>query len=321
MPNINSPDPFSLGIAAVDTIANPLFAHLTNVKNRKFARESYKTQRQDALSDWKMQNEYNSPRAQMQRYQEAGLNPHLIYGQSNQGGEVRSGSMNSANGSAPQSEASRNFLAAYQQRQVGAQTDLTQLAQDNMKADKNLKDAQTIATLKNANLTDVQITKILQDMDFAKGMYPIDVALKNQSLSKGSQEITLAWRKDFREALTMTGNLKEQAERIATLGIGRKKTQADIDRIAQEIDLMKKDGTLKDFDIKWRAAGHNPGDPQVVKIWDEIMNRLGFGGDHKSLSDETGEAIDHIFNGKKNTPLPKANPRKLGGYDSQGNNQ
>lgn len=35
------------------------------------------------LELWKLQNEYNTPAAQMQRYQDAGLNPNLIYGQQN----------------------------------------------------------------------------------------------------------------------------------------------------------------------------------------------------------------------------------------------
>lgn len=35
------------------------------------------------LELWKLTNEYNSPSAQMKRYQDAGLNPNLIYGQSN----------------------------------------------------------------------------------------------------------------------------------------------------------------------------------------------------------------------------------------------
>lgn len=34
---------------------------------------------------WNMQNEYNTPLAQMQRYQDAGLNPNLIYGQGSPG--------------------------------------------------------------------------------------------------------------------------------------------------------------------------------------------------------------------------------------------
>lgn len=35
------------------------------------------------LDLWHLQNEYNSPAAQMMRYQDAGLNPNLIYGQQN----------------------------------------------------------------------------------------------------------------------------------------------------------------------------------------------------------------------------------------------
>jgi hypothetical protein len=37
------------------------------------------------LKNWHMQNEYNSPKAVMQRYIEAGINPHLIAGQAGQG--------------------------------------------------------------------------------------------------------------------------------------------------------------------------------------------------------------------------------------------
>ena len=33
------------------------------------------------INMWKMQNEYNSPVNQMRRYEEAGLNPALMYGQ------------------------------------------------------------------------------------------------------------------------------------------------------------------------------------------------------------------------------------------------
>lgn len=33
------------------------------------------------------QNQYNAPKSQMQRFQEAGLNPHLIYGQGNPGNQ------------------------------------------------------------------------------------------------------------------------------------------------------------------------------------------------------------------------------------------
>jgi hypothetical protein len=46
--------------------------------------------RQNALSDQQRLNLYNSPVQQMQRFKEAGLNPNLIYKQTNEGAPVRS---------------------------------------------------------------------------------------------------------------------------------------------------------------------------------------------------------------------------------------
>lgn len=51
-----------------------------NEKNLQFSKEMYDRQRADALSDWNMNNSYNSPYQQMQRLREAGLNPNLVYG-------------------------------------------------------------------------------------------------------------------------------------------------------------------------------------------------------------------------------------------------
>lgn len=46
--------------------------------------------RQNALADWNRLNVYNSPAQQMQRFKEAGLNPNLIYKQTNEAAPVRS---------------------------------------------------------------------------------------------------------------------------------------------------------------------------------------------------------------------------------------
>lgn len=53
---------------------------------------------------WNMQNAYNSPAAQMQRYQSAGLNPNLIYGQSNTADQVTAASSPSYNSTPMQAE-------------------------------------------------------------------------------------------------------------------------------------------------------------------------------------------------------------------------
>lgn len=61
-----------------------------NRLSQAFSREMYDKQRADALADWNMQNAYNSPSQQMQRFKEAGLNPNLIYGQMSNSPTVRS---------------------------------------------------------------------------------------------------------------------------------------------------------------------------------------------------------------------------------------
>ena len=55
--------------------------------------EQWYRERQAALEDWNRENAYNSPAAQMQRYRDAGLNPNLIYGQSNTSGGMASPSI------------------------------------------------------------------------------------------------------------------------------------------------------------------------------------------------------------------------------------
>ena len=53
--------------------------------NYKYQDKLQTKQNQFNLDMWNLQNEYNSPQAQMKRYEEAGLNPALIYSQGNPG--------------------------------------------------------------------------------------------------------------------------------------------------------------------------------------------------------------------------------------------
>ncbi len=53
--------------------------------NYGYQKKLAEQQNQYNIDMWKMQADYNSPQAQMQRFQEAGLNPNLIYGQGNNG--------------------------------------------------------------------------------------------------------------------------------------------------------------------------------------------------------------------------------------------
>jgi len=79
----------------------------TNSSQLSYAKEMYDKQRADALADWNMQNQYNSPKEQMARFKEAGLNPNLIYGQMSNSPVVRTSSPQSYNPTAPQVDLTR----------------------------------------------------------------------------------------------------------------------------------------------------------------------------------------------------------------------
>lgn len=53
--------------------------------NYKYQQKLAEQQNQYNIDMWKMQADYNSPQAQMQRFKDAGLNPNLIYGQGSNG--------------------------------------------------------------------------------------------------------------------------------------------------------------------------------------------------------------------------------------------
>lgn len=55
-------------------------------------RDQWRLENEKNLEFWNMQNAYNSPQAQMERYQAAGLNPSLIYGQENTAGDLTAAS-------------------------------------------------------------------------------------------------------------------------------------------------------------------------------------------------------------------------------------
>jgi hypothetical protein len=91
-------------IGATLSAANAGAQLLTNRAQKKSNLEMYDRQRADALADWNRQNQYNSPEAQMSRFKEAGLNPHLIYGQMTTAQPIKTPDAKAPNYVAPQVE-------------------------------------------------------------------------------------------------------------------------------------------------------------------------------------------------------------------------
>jgi hypothetical protein len=133
------PTPFAAFLPLIAQGVSSAAQIFTNQQNKKTALQMYDMQRTDALADWNRQNQYNSPAAQMQRFKDAGLSPHLIYGQTNTAPPVRSSSVDTPKAQAPQIDpnaANVPFLAL----QLQAQEQNIK----NMQAQEKLISAQTI---------------------------------------------------------------------------------------------------------------------------------------------------------------------------------
>lgn len=259
------------GIVGIgESTLNPLFQHLTNVKNRKFAREMYKTQRQDALSDWEMQNAYNSPAAQMARFKDAGLNPHLIYGQGNVASPVRSSGAGGGQAVAPRTDlgAMYNFALKSNQANLAAgSAELLKAREENLKA-------QTVKTLSEVNLTN-------QNVQRGAIKLAIENQLKDITVAKAGWEMDTAreryWQESiktrFMEAYQEKG-LEKATEEIKAIVKGQELTEKRKDEIIQKIENMKKTGELQDYEIELNKAGAQKNDSVAQRLLLKILQSI-----------------------------------------------
>lgn len=78
-----------------------IFGHIAqkkeNARQRDYETAMYERSKADNLAFWNMENMYNSPEMQMQRFKKAGLNPNLIYGQSNTASQLQAPAPNTSN--------------------------------------------------------------------------------------------------------------------------------------------------------------------------------------------------------------------------------
>lgn len=138
------PIPFAAFLPLIGSALGAASQVATNNSQRKTNLEFYDRQRVDALADYNKNNQYNSPKEQMARFKEAGLNPHLIYGQTNTAQPVRSTDAKTPNYVAPQLDMSSNVNPLLVQAQI-----------DNIKA--NTLKANSETDWKNLN------TRVLDD--------------------------------------------------------------------------------------------------------------------------------------------------------------
>lgn len=244
---------------------------------------------------WERQQAYNHPLMQMQRLKEAGLNPHLVYGQSASGA---SGSASSPPKSADfdfgriGSEYStlQNDYVTRKKQQV--EINNLEVQRELMKADiakrgvetgnilantaktkfdlsqaERLKDVSVEAAIENLNNTRRTGTKIDTEIE----NLIIEGASKKQGIKESEQRV--------RESIQ---RIQESSERIKNLRVER-----DGKGIANEIQKIE---------LQLRKAGINPNDPAYMRVIGRVLDESGLTDKAiKGVRSIGGKVFDYFF--------------------------
>lgn len=255
------------GSGLVGGTINAISTGVQNKKNRQFATEMYNRQKADNYEFWQIQNEYNSPASQMARFKDAGLNPHLIYGQSNNAGPI----------STPDYQAPQSRAPEWGQGlQVGGlaymnaiyDLDIKQAQAENLRAQKNVIDQEAI-------LKGIQSGIGEFDLGFKNDMRETSGDMMRERLRQLRTSTDLSINEDVRRAVAQSSSLREASERMLNMVEQRANMQAsrlhtwadtqrvyaDRDRVREAINLMQKDGTLKQLEIELKSKGITWQDP------------------------------------------------------------
>lgn len=273
-----------------------------NRKTRNYNVRMYQRQRADALADWAMQNEYNHPSSQMARLREAGLNPHLVYGNgaTTEGGSVRQSTAESWNPRAPQfdvGQAAGVGIATYYDAQV-KQAQIDNLREQNtvLEKESSLKAAQTIATLMGSKNVETDIMtkefnlaleKSLRDytvegrkLDVVKKQSEIANVVAQTKLTLTHDEIQQLMKKpNMEKVLQEVINLKRdqwlKESGIALNTIQGQKMMAEIREVYQRISNMAADGALKQFDLWLKGERGKMSDaPGFIRVINDIIKQM-----------------------------------------------
>jgi hypothetical protein len=252
---------------------NSLSSLMTNYMNQRFTKQMYERTRQDNIEFWNMQNQYNSPAAQMQRFEEAGLNPHLVYGRGESGnaGPIPTPDVVQGPFKEPKFEGARSTDVA-NALLLNADLRIKSAQADNL-------EVQNEVIRQDAILRRWQAERAGFDFKFESSLADVSADARREGLRKLKLENDLSLRRDAREAALNASNIQEAAERMLNMIEQRKgmpfersrtaaetlRAKADTARIRENIKLLEQEGILKKFEIDLRRQGINPQDPMWAR--------------------------------------------------------
>lgn len=273
------------GIAS--SIANAVTSNAADTRSRHMYWDSYNRSRTDALSDWNMQNEYNSPVAQMERLKAAGLNPNLVYGNgatATSQSQPRQASGTSYQTSKPNIDLQQPFMgyidAKYKQQVI-----------DNLQVRQELDKQKTLTEMNKAIVEGVKadVSKYTKDNLESLSNLSVDVMKANlfrmisdTNRIQANTMFTLA--ENQRQELMNAPNVMQAYSKLVTMqleqqriklenaktDVERKEVQARIDLLNQQKANLSQDWFVKKLDAAFAQEGIRPNAPVTEKAVETI---------------------------------------------------
>lgn len=251
-----------IGAAAAigSTAANAGIQTKMNKRAVKHANEMWDKQGERELQYWHMQNAYNDPSAQMQRLQNAGLNPHLVYG---------SGATTEAAGVSPQKANQPQSLPA-------PKLDFSSIASTALNTRQSLAniartEAETNAI--NTKTYGVDFENRVKDLigveNIADAQYRANEALG----AKSSKELLL-W-----ETFMSTGyggmDAKNPNSPVAkAMSAGWNQTIHNAENALKLGNIRDAETIIKQFEVNLTKQGISPNSPWYVKIITDLATKI-----------------------------------------------
>jgi hypothetical protein len=256
------------GISALSGAANAAGTGAQNRKSRAFSREMYQQQKADNIQFWNMQNEYNSPEAQMARLKGAGLNPNMLYDKT--GAVIPAQNINTPDVQSAQFRTPDFGSIGSGLVQGYFDTKIKQAQYDNLKAANTvsqqeaiLKAAQAAGEVKRTEGQGISNTLASSNLDAMIRR----AGLENQKIVADTQ-FTL--NSDQRAAISNTQSVAESVQRVKNMATQNINDAATLNLINQNLRNLVKDGTLKQLDIELKRTGAQPTD----ELWQRVVGRL-----------------------------------------------
>lgn len=274
-PNGNNPDPVAMGGGGdmVGALINAGVAIYDGYQNRKTSKENtqatIKANKQQAeyayakdLEMWNLQNQYNSPEAQMARLRAAGLNPNMLYGSGASGASGNSSQMPKYN--APTAQYSYKPMQIAGALQAFQNFEMRQAQINNVKAQTNNVNQRTITEQFNSVLKRITGERADQRRTHEEHVLPYQAAILGGKARSADAETAQAWQKlRLMNQQEVTEALKQEYVRSGTTlqGIEAEKRQAQA--------LFEK------YKAQWASQGITSGDDIVMRVLVRMISEAG----------------------------------------------